>query len=124
MAKVEVKRTRDGRIFARRNDGQPLTPEDREAAKKLANEIAPAQEPTDPADGPIVAVLIDSPIVGPVWFALDDGWKSGDDVPVFYASEIPLLQKMSGEELRKRYEQKLAMKGGWIRERIEEPTRH
>ena len=78
----------------------------------------------DPTEGRIIAVLIDSPIVGPVWFALDDGWKSGDDIPVFYASEIPHLQKMSGEELRKRYEQKLALGGGWISDRIAEPTKH
>jgi hypothetical protein len=75
-------------------------------------------------DGRIIAVLIDSPIVGPVWFALDDGWKSGDDTPVFYASELPHLQTMTPEELRKRYKQKLALGGGWIRGKIEEQTRH
>jgi hypothetical protein len=97
-------------------------------AKRYLEDKAPVPAPmatsTDPTEGCIVAVLIDSPIVGPVWFALDDGWKSGDDVPVFYASEIPHLQKMSPEQLRKRYEQKLALRGGWIRDKIEEPTMH
>jgi len=78
----------------------------------------------DVSEGPIIAVLIDSPIVGPVWFALDDGWKSGDGIPVFFASEIPHLQKMSGEELRKRYEQKLALGGGWIKDKSEGAVRH
>jgi len=84
----------------------------------------PVATSTDPTEGCIIAVLIDSPIVGPVWFALDDGWKSGDGIPVFFASEIPHLQKMSGEELRKRYEQKLALGGGWIRDKSEGAVRH
>jgi hypothetical protein len=74
-------------------------------------------------EGRVIAYLIASEVLGcDIWFALDDGWKSGDDTPVFYASEIPHLQKMSGEELRKRYEQKLALSGGWIRDKIEERT--
>jgi len=82
------------------------------------------QEITDIPEGPIIAVLIDSPVVGPVWFALDDAFKSGDDTPVFFASELPHLQKMNGEELRKRYEQKLALGGGWIRDKTAEPAKH
>jgi hypothetical protein len=90
-----------------------------------SDEHKPLAPPTtNPTEGRIVAVLIDSPIVGPVWFALDDDFKSGDDIPVFYASELPHLQKMSEAELRKRYEQKLALGGGWIRDRVEEPTKH
>ena len=72
---------------------------------------------SDVSEGPIIAVLIDSPVVGPVWFVLDDAFRSGDDTPVFFASELPHLQKMNGEELRKRYEQKLALGGGWIRDK-------
>ena len=75
-------------------------------------------------EGEITAVLIDSPIVGPVWFASDDGFKSGDDIPVFFASELPFLRKMGETELRRRYEQKLALGGGWIRSRTDEPTKH
>lgn len=41
MALLEVKRTDDGRILARRKDGLPLTPEDREEAKKLAAGLPP-----------------------------------------------------------------------------------
>lgn len=41
MALLEVKQTPDGKILARRNDGQPLSPEDREEAKKLAQELPP-----------------------------------------------------------------------------------
>jgi hypothetical protein len=84
----------------------------------------PVATSTDPTEGCIIAVLIDSPIVGPVWFALDDGFQPGDDIPVLYAREIPHLQKMDPEELRKRYKQKLALGGGCIRGKIEEQTRH
>lgn len=41
MTLLEVKRTLEGRILARRKDGQPLTPEDREEAKRLAQELPP-----------------------------------------------------------------------------------
>jgi len=76
------------------------------------------------AKAKLIAVLIDSPIVGLVWFALDDGFQSGDEIPVFYASELPHLAKMSGEELQKEYERKLALGGGWIRNKIEGPVKH
>jgi hypothetical protein len=36
---LELKKTTEGRLLARRKDGRPLTPEDREEAKRLANEV-------------------------------------------------------------------------------------
>jgi hypothetical protein len=41
MALIEVKRTPDGKVLARRKDHLPLTPEDREEAKRLAVEAPP-----------------------------------------------------------------------------------
>lgn len=38
---LEVRKTPDGRVLARRKDGLPLTPEDREEAKRLAQELPP-----------------------------------------------------------------------------------
>jgi formylmethanofuran dehydrogenase subunit E len=38
---LEVKKTSDGKVFAKRKDGLPLTLEDREAVKKLALESPP-----------------------------------------------------------------------------------
>jgi hypothetical protein len=69
-----------------------------EANLKRTADGGPSMQPApvaDPTEGPIIAVLIDSPIVGLVWFALDDGWKSGDDIPVFYR-DLPevVLQRM------------------------------
>jgi len=87
-----------------------------------ANPQAP--EHGDTTEGRFIAVLIDSPIIGPVWFAFDDDFKSGDDIPVFFASELAHFAKMSGKELRKEYERKLALRGGWVRDRVEGPIRH
>jgi hypothetical protein len=79
----------------------------------------------DVTEGRIIAVLIDSPIVGGlVWFAFHDTFKSSDDTPVFFASELPFLRTMSPDELRRRYAEKRALGGGWIRDRIEEPSKH
>jgi len=47
MALLEVKRTPEGKILARRRDGRPLTLEDREEAKRLAGA---AQEPPSEND--------------------------------------------------------------------------
>jgi RNA polymerase-binding transcription factor DksA len=94
---------------------------DTQPADRMANpaEVQPDKARQSLEDGEIIAVLIDSAIVGPVWFAFDDGLKSGDDVPVFFASELPHLRNMSEVELRRRYEEKRALGGGWIRDRIE-----
>ena len=86
-------------------------------AKKIQAELKSAPEPpavdapVDPTEGAIIAVLLDSAIVGPVWFARSDDFKSGDDIPIFFMSEIPHLEKMGPAELRRRYEDKLAVGG-------------
>jgi hypothetical protein len=82
--------------------------------RKTKEELKQKQAAPDATEGDVIAVLIDSPIVGLVWFAFNDGFKSGDDIPMFFASELRLLQKMSETELRKRYEQKQVVGGGWI----------
>ena len=90
-----------------------------DTVRKTKEELKQKQATVDIIEAPIVAVLIDSPIVGPVWFAINDDFKSGDNIPVFFASELSFLQKMSETELRKRYEQKLTLRNGWIRSRTE-----
>ena len=42
MALLEVKKTPEGKVLARRKDGLPLTPEDREQARRLVKEPSPA----------------------------------------------------------------------------------
>ena len=98
-----------------------------QAELKFATGPATARQVSEPeidaTEGRIVAVLIDSPIVGPVWFALADDFKSDDDIAVFFASELPHLQKMQPAELRRRYDEKLALGGGWISQRNEARNR-
>ena len=118
---IELRKTDDGRYQARRLDGTPMTPEDEAQARRMVAEITPV----DVIDGAVRAVLIDSTVIGaPVWFAFDDAFTSGDDMPVFFASELQFLRQMPEAELRRRYEDKRALGGGWIRDRIEEPTKH
>ncbi len=77
-----------------------------------------AQEIIDIDDGKISAVLIDCDF-RPFWFAFADDFKPGDDIPTFFASELPHLRPMTPDELRRRYAEKRALGGGWIRDRIE-----
>ena len=44
MATLEIKKSPDGRIMARRTDRRPLTPEDMEAARRLAQAESCASE--------------------------------------------------------------------------------
>lgn len=67
-------------------------------------------------DDRTAAILIDSKILdAPVWFAFKDGWKSGDDIPVFYASELPMLRKKSPRQLEAIYRVKSTFGGGMVR---------
>ena len=91
---------------------------------EIADKFEGARPSPDPTEGRIIAVLIDSPIVGPVWFALEDGFQSRDEIPVFFAGEMPSLRKMTPDEIRRRYAEKRSLGGGWIRDRIEGPTKH
>ena len=125
---IAIRSTPDGRIQARRLDGRPLTPEDREEAKRIAASIqTPVTDPGALIDGDVQAVLIESEVLGsPIWFALIDGWtpEQGDKTPVFYASELPALRQMSEAELRRRYTEKQIFGSGWIRAKIDNVTRH
>ncbi|MSR15327.1 MAG: hypothetical protein EXR86_12345 [Gammaproteobacteria bacterium] len=66
---------------------------------------------------PIAAVLIDSTVLGaPIWFALTDGWKPDevDNIPIFYASELPALRAKTPEQLRSIFNVKRAFGGGMV----------
>jgi hypothetical protein len=84
-----------------------------------------AEMAPDVLGGDVQVVLIDSTVIGaPVCFAFDDGWKSVMRSRFFFATELPFLRQMSQSELRRRYSEKLAFGAGWIRDRLEEPTKH
>jgi hypothetical protein len=117
---LQIRRTTDGRIQARRVDGRPLTAQDKQEAKRIATtDQRPISDPAVLADDNVVAVLIDSSIVGaPIWFAFADQWKpsEADSIPIFYASELPALRQKTPEQLRSIFNVKHAFYGGRVRQ--------
>ena len=119
-AVIEVKRTDDGVLLARRLDGRSLTPEDKAEAKRIAaSEAALVSDPAMIVDGSVVAVLIDSTVLGSsIWFAFRDGWTpdAGDLTPIFYANELPALSRKTPEQLRDIFNVKHVFGGGVVRQ--------
>jgi hypothetical protein len=73
----------------------------------------------DPTEGRILAVLIDSTVLGcEIWFALRDDWKPdpGDPTPIFYASELPFLRTKTPETLREILKVKRTFGGGVVKQ--------
>ena len=109
---LELKKTPEGKVLARRRDGRPLTPADRAEAKRLADKLATTTT-ADPTEGRIVAVLIVSEVLGAeIWFSLDDSFNPGDGLAVFYADELEFLKSKDAQTLRKIHETKLAFGPG------------
>lgn len=50
-----------------------------------------------------------------VWLAFDDGWLAGDNLPVFYSSELEFLREKSQAEMNKIMNIKLAIPGSAVR---------
>jgi hypothetical protein len=88
-------------------------------AQKYLDDRQAAPRETDPMEGEVVAVLIDSTVLGaPIWFALREDWRPdpGDTTPVFYASELPFLRTKSPEQLRAIFNVKTAFAAGIVRQ--------
>lgn len=125
-AAIEIRKTPDGRILARRKDGKPLTPEDREHARRLheaqppvacLNVKVPAVDRI--VDDRAIAVLIDSTVLGaPIWFAFKDGWtpEQTDGVPIFYAGELSALRQKTADQLCSIFNIKRTYGGGMLRQ--------
>ena len=113
MALLEVKKTADGRVLARRKDGQPLTPADREQACRMA---ITERFPSDITAGGIVAVQICSAVLDAhIWIAFADDFNPGDGRAVFFPDEICFLKGKSQETLKDIHNIKLQL-GGRIRQ--------
>ena len=86
-------------------------------AEKYLNDPAAARAeiaPADATEGRIIAVLIDSTVLGAeIWFTLDEGFQAdpGDKRAVFYASELPALRTKSPDTLRAIHAEKIAIGG-------------
>ena len=88
---LEIRRTPEGKVQARRKDGRPLTPKDKEEANRLAAQL-PSTPSNDISEGRIVAVEICSNVLeAHIWLAFDDHFKTNDGQAVFYADELPFL---------------------------------
>jgi len=111
---LEVRKTADGKVFARRKDGLPLTPEDREQAKmKVQEQELEAQEVRE--NETIRAVKIASRILNDdIWLILDRSFIPHDGLACYYAEEIPLLRDKTPEELREIHKAKLAFPGARV----------
>lgn len=116
MALLEVKQTPDGKILARRKDGLPLTPEDREEAKSLAGEVVTlphAWVAEEIRDGQSLrAVKICSAFLEDhFWLILDRGFEPKDGLAIYYPEELPTLRTKTVQELREIHRVKLTFPG-------------
>jgi hypothetical protein len=110
---LEVKKTSDGKVFARRKDGLPLTVEDRQEVTRLAETPQPIRNGPEIREAEsIQAVKIFSKILGDdIWLILDRAFIPADGLACYFAEEIPLLKDKTVEELREIHKAKLAFPG-------------
>ena len=115
MPHLEVKKTLDGKVLARRADGRPLTSQDREEAKQviqtqedLASIRAWVVEEARGENGQLRAVMICSALLeAHLWMILDRSFEPKDGLAVYFGEEIPLLKGKSLEDLKLIHETKL-----------------
>jgi len=112
MALLEVKKTADGRVLARRKDGQRLTPADRERACRM---VITERFPADITEGRVTAVEICSEILqAHIWLAFDENFNPDDGRAVFYPDELSFLRGKDAATLRVIHEVKLKYGGGRV----------
>jgi len=125
MDQFEIKKTPDGKLLARRKDGQPLTAEDREQLSTVKEQMKLDLPKTFPGGtngktlscdleaGEIVAVEIASEVLGvDIWLSFRDDFNPGDGKAMFYAYELPMLRTKTPEQLREIHKVKLAFGAG------------
>jgi len=113
---LQVRKLPDGRVQARRKDGKPLTPEDRQEARRMAviEELPPrawvVEEIRD--DGRLKAVKICSALLEDhLWLILDRSFVPKDGLAIYYPEELPELRTKTPEQLREIHNVKLAFPG-------------
>jgi len=115
-AALEIRKTPDGRIQARRLDGKPLTPTDRDEAKKLAvmEELSPrAWVVEEIRDGEkLKAVKICSELLEDrFWLVIDRSYQPTDGLAIYYPEELAELATKTPEQLREIHKVKLVFPG-------------
>ena len=115
---LEIRKTRDGRIQARRSDGKPLTGEDREEARRLAviEDFPPCawvvEEIRDGTTGELRAVKICSAFLEDhLWLVIDRVYQPTDGLAIYYAEELCELRTKTQDQLREIHKVKLTFPG-------------
>ena len=128
MALLDIKRTPEGKLLARRKDGLPLTPEDREEAKLLAQaEETPLRawviEEVYGDDGKLRAVLICSALLhDDFWVVWDRSFEPKDNLVIYFGEELSLLKTKTPKEIVEIHKYKLEFpRCRIIQEATEEP---
>jgi hypothetical protein len=105
-AAIEIRKTPDGKIQARRFDGKPLTPEDREEARRMAlTEELPlrawvVQEIRN--GNSLQAVKICSAVLEDhVWLILDRRFEPKDNLAIYYPEELSELRGKTRSSYRR-----------------------
>lgn len=121
MSLIQVKKSADGTLLARRRDGRPLTLEDRREAKMLSEAglfsgtAGPLNTPiVDEArkDGALKGVLIYSTVLEDfLWMARDNSFIPTDGRAIYYPEELPLLKDQTPEHLRLIHNAKIGFPG-------------
>jgi hypothetical protein len=79
--------------------------------------VTTGNQPMDATEGPIIAVLIASEVLGcDIWFALDDSFTADDGLAVFYPDELPFLATKDTETLREIHKTKMKFPGSRIKQ--------
>jgi hypothetical protein len=113
---IEIRKTQNGRIQARRLDGRPLTSEDRENARWMAlTEDLPARAwvAEEIRNGnSLKAVKICSAVLEDhLWLVIDRAYEPKDGLAIYYPEEIRELRDKNLAELGEIHKVKLAFPG-------------
>ena len=119
MPHLEVKKNPDGKVLARRTDGQPLTSQDREEAKQMIQvreDITPIRawvvEEIRSQNGGLRAIQICSAVLeAHLWVVWDRNYEPTDGLAVYFGEEMPLLKGKNMEDLKLIQETKLIFPG-------------
>lgn len=115
-AALEIRRTADGRIQARRKDGRPLTPEDKEQAQLLAviDELPPRAwvvEEIRDGEKSRAFKICSEPLEDHLWLVIDRSYQPSDGLAIYYPEELAELGTKTLAQLRDIHRVKLVFPG-------------
>lgn len=118
-AAIEIRKTSDGRIQARRRDGRPLSPTDKEQARLMAviEELPPRAWVLEAIrDGEnLRAVKICSAVLQDhLWLVIDRSYQPSDGCAIYYPVELAELGTKTDEQLREIHRVKLVFPGARV----------